>query len=535
MRGRLARALAVMLTLALWCASGPESRAAAETEAARDITSKCTFQVSEGSKKKLTDGSEKSTWTYEKIGAYAGFKLPEGVTPGRMIVEWMFDPTGVSIEEYDASQNLIRTRDQSCTFPNIVSDYPLLENTRYVVLRMTAMDQEVGEIHVYSAGELPSKVQIWDPPCEKAALMVVSAHQDDELIFFGGTIPYYGVARGYPTQVVYMANCTRHRRYEALAGLWVMGIRNYPDFINLPDGHSNSLAEGAQKWGGTEHVLGLLVERIRRYKPEVIVTHDVNGEYGHDQHQLTCRAVTKAVELASDPNQYPDSARKYGAWQVKKLYLHLYKENEIMMDWNQPLEAFNGKTALQAAQYGYAQHVSQQEYYQVVDHGKYDNAKFGLAFTTVGVDEAKNDMFEYIDLSAAGLTAFATAQAASEEPAQEEVLLVEGSLEAEGGEPETLEGESGSDGAEPESAAAQTVEDEAAVIESEPEPTPTPEPVPTEAPAAEPATTAERSGGGWLLPTALAVVGLGGAGGVIAFSNARMRRKSHRRRRRVRR
>ena len=65
------------------------------------------------------------------------------------------------------------------------------------------------------------------------------------------------------------------------------------------------------------------------------------------------------------------------------------------MDWRVPLEAFGGKTAFDMAEAAFQCHVSQLDTeYKVEDFGPYDNAKFGLAFSTVGEDESKNDFFE---------------------------------------------------------------------------------------------------------------------------------------------
>ena len=100
--------------------------------------------------------------------------------------------------------------------------------------------------------------------------------------------------------------------------------------------------------------------------------------------------------MAQDATKYPESAQAYGAWQVKKLYLHLYHENPIEMDWHQPLQAYGGKTGYEMACIGYAEHKSQQDFYQMQQGGKYDNAKFGLAYTTVGLDTGKRDFFEHI-------------------------------------------------------------------------------------------------------------------------------------------
>ena len=360
------------------------------------ITDKCAFKVSTGSTRNILDGKVTTGWTYGKVGAWVGFMIPADEIACGFIVEWDFDPTGFSIEEYDAQKNLLRTRDQSCTFPGIVSNYPLLTNTRYVVMRMTAKGQQVDQIYVYSAGAISAAAQIWEAPVEKADLMVVSTHQDDELIYLGGTIPYYAVAQQRPTVVVYMADCGRYRRKEALNGLWAMGYRNYPIFLNLKDERIESLDDTLRHWGGKDKVLRLLVEQIRRFKPEVLVAQDLNGEYGHNQHKLTAAAVYYAILAAADEQYYPESAEKYGVWQVKKLYNHLFGEHQIKMDWQTPLEELGGKSPLQVAQRGYQEHASQHDYFQVVAGGQYDNAKFGLRISTVGWDEQKNDFFENI-------------------------------------------------------------------------------------------------------------------------------------------
>jgi len=82
---------------------------------------------------------------------------------------------------------------------------------------------------------------------------------------------------------------------------------------------------------------------------------------------------------------------------VKKLYHHLYKENALEMDWETPMDALGGKTPLEVAKIGMKEHSSQTGAYAVKSHGTYDNSKFGLYFTTVGQDEAKNDFLEHID------------------------------------------------------------------------------------------------------------------------------------------
>ena len=363
---------------------------------AKNITKQCKVKVSEGKTEKMLNGSVGNGWSYTHDDAWIGIALPKDVEAGALRVEFRFEPKGFELIEYDQDQNVIRSRTQENTFPSIYTIMPLLSETRYIRLNMTAKDQVVLNLVVYSAGLLPANVQTWLPPEEKVDMMVFSTHQDDEVIFLGGTIPYSDVVCGRPTITVYMTNCTRNRRREALECLWEMGTRHYPEFINLEDKRVSSIEEGVKLWGGKDNILKEMVQRIRRYKPEVIVTQDLNGEYGHNQHKIMARAMKYAIEAAADETQYPDSYKMYGAWQVKKLYLHLYEENQIRMDWKTPQPALGGLTLLKVAQNGMEKHASQTKYYSVKDSGQYDNALFGLALTTVGEDVQKNDFFENI-------------------------------------------------------------------------------------------------------------------------------------------
>lgn len=258
---------------------------------------------------------------------------------------------------------------------------------------------QLSEVVLYTEGTLPEDVHDWQPPHDKADLLVVSAHCDDELIFFGGTIPYYAGEKKLAVQVVYMANGDRARVDEALNGLWYAGVRNAPVFLPFQDVYTETLRLALLNWG-EEETTGALVGLIRRFEPEVIVSHDLEGEYGHGAHRATAYCLMQAVPQAADSAAFPDSAETYGTWQAKKLYLHLYPENQITMNWNQPLNAFGGKTALEVANEAYHMHVSQLEYHKnVYGTGDYSSLLFGLAYSKVGQDAAKDDFFEHVSLA----------------------------------------------------------------------------------------------------------------------------------------
>ena len=80
-----------------------------------------------------------------------------------------------------------------------------------------------------------------------------------------------------------------------------------------------------------------------------------------------------------------------------KLYLHRWRENEIVFDWSQPLSAFGGRSGFDVADEAFKKHVSQKKtHYHVYRNGTYDSQRMGLYWSAVGPDEAKNDIFEHV-------------------------------------------------------------------------------------------------------------------------------------------
>ncbi|MBQ8080714.1 MAG: PIG-L family deacetylase [Clostridia bacterium] len=59
-------------------------------------------------------------------------------------------------------------------------------------------------------------------------MLLLSAHPDDELLWFGGTLPTYAGERGKQVQLVYLAHGDARRKNELLDGLWTCGVHAYP-------------------------------------------------------------------------------------------------------------------------------------------------------------------------------------------------------------------------------------------------------------------------------------------------------------------
>ena len=285
----------------------------------------------------------------------------------------------------------------------------------------------IADIYAFSEGELPDWVQIWQPPCEAADLLLISSHSDDEQLFFLGVLPYYAGEKELEVQVAYVIQhfevngvANHQRPHEQLDGLWTVGVKHYPVMSDFPDLYAQSKdravafsqAEKVFEAAGVTYddFVGYMTECIRRFKPSVVVSHDLDGEYGHGTHVLAAAALTEAIQYTSDASKYPDSAKEYGVWTIDKLYLHLYEENEIVMNYDVPLERFGGKTAYEVACEGFACHKSQHWtwFYKWI-YGSEDNpytkasqirtyspCKYGLYYTNVGADKEGGDFFENI-------------------------------------------------------------------------------------------------------------------------------------------
>lgn len=272
-------------------------------------------------------------------------------------------------------------------------------------------EASLNELRIFSPGELPDWVQCWRKiPAGEADLLLLSTHGDDEQLFFAGLLPWYAAEQGKRVQVVYFTdhrNMVPYRVHEMLNGLWAVGVRDYPVFGAFPDYYTFDREDAYDFYENQGYskrdLLAFVVENLRYYRPLVAVGHDVEGEYGHGMHQLTADLLMQAAEAAGETQQFPDSAEQYGTYQVPKTYLHLYGENQIVMNWDIPLERFGGKTAYEVTRdLGFAAHESQLADFAWYFHGanraseveRYSPCKFGLYQSIVGPDVTGGDFFE---------------------------------------------------------------------------------------------------------------------------------------------
>ncbi len=180
-------------------------------------------------------------------------------------------------------------------------------------------------------------------------LLCILAHPDDESLGLGGILAKYA-AEGVET---YLVTATRGeqgwfgppeenpgpealgkiREQELREAAGVLGLRE----VTLLDYHDGELQKAEQAV-----LLGELVGHIRRVQPDVVVSFDHNGVYGHPDHIAATRATTAAVVAAADGNfrdaagPAPHAVSKlyYFAWthEVQEAYERAFGELVMYID-----------------------------------------------------------------------------------------------------------------------------------------------------------------------------------------------------------
>ncbi len=304
-----------------------------------------------------------------------------GVLPAPFTVS-LLDAAGKTVRQYDGDRYW---NDGTAIEPGVCG------------VRLTAVeDTELCTLVPFEGGA-PSDRHAWEPTPEKADFLVIATHPDDDALNMGNVIATYGKQLGYTGTILWCCTRERVRRTEALNGAAVMGLTQYPLMAGLPDISQRNRSKYENRFL-LEDVENTIIRYLRQVKPEVVVTHDVDGEYGHWQHKRVSEAVRLAVEDAANPAFDPASAELYGTWQVKKLYIHLYPQNTVFISATEPLSAFGGMTGWEIAKAAYGCHLSQElSNHPCNNEGVHSLEKFGLAFTTVGPDTpGHNDLLENI-------------------------------------------------------------------------------------------------------------------------------------------
>ena len=195
-----------------------------------------------------------------------------------------------------------------------------------------------------TAVEGVAEVEAFTPLDHPRRLLLVHAHPDDETIGTGATMARYAAEHALVTLVT----CTlgeegevlepglehlaadkddalgAHRIGELAAACEALGVRDHR-FLGGPGrwrdsgmmGTPANDREGCFWRADLDEAVRELVGVIREVRPQVVVTYDENGGYGHPDHIQAHRVTVAAFDAAGDASYAPGSGEP---WQAAKLY-----------------------------------------------------------------------------------------------------------------------------------------------------------------------------------------------------------------------
>ena len=159
---------------------------------------------------------------------------------------------------------------------------------------------------------------------EHRTLLAVFAHPDDESFGIGGTLARY--AAGGVRVVLACATMGEAGEMkdpglgsvEQLAEIRERELRCACDVLGISElhllGYRDSGMAGspdnddprALVQADPAEVVGKIVRVIRQVRPQVVVTFEEGGGYGHPDHMAIHRHTVAAFQAAGDPSQYPE-------------------------------------------------------------------------------------------------------------------------------------------------------------------------------------------------------------------------------------
>lgn len=165
-------------------------------------------------------------------------------------------------------------------------------------------------------------------PSTPPSLMGVFAHPDDESLLAGGTIAQH-TAAGNRTAVVTTTWAADSPRAAHLADALDELGAGEPRMLGYADARNPSSAPGRPRLidAPLDEAIARLVHHMRRFRPDIVTTHDVLGQMtGHPDHRRTHQITLLACEAAGVPHLYPEAG---DPWQPQALYAATHPDSGV--------------------------------------------------------------------------------------------------------------------------------------------------------------------------------------------------------------
>lgn len=140
-------------------------------------------------------------------------------------------------------------------------------------------------------------------------LMCILAHPDDESLGTGGILARYA-AEGVATFLVtatrgqhgWQGNAAAYPGSQALGQMREAELRAAAQVLGLREVVFLDYQDGELDRANPAEAIGQLVAHVRRVRPDVVVTFDPTGLYGHPDHIAISQFATAAIVASADPS-----------------------------------------------------------------------------------------------------------------------------------------------------------------------------------------------------------------------------------------
>lgn len=171
-----------------------------------------------------------------------------------------------------------------------------------------------------------------------ARLLGVFAHPDDETFCAGGTFARYAkdgaeimvvsATRGQAGQIRDARVATR----RTIAAVRETELRVACERLGVAHVRCWDYLDGALAEADFHGLVGQVVEVIREFRPDVVVSFGPDGGYGHPDHIAISAAATAACRQARDPASYPGQlAAGLAPHQPDRLYHSYFPPHDVLL------------------------------------------------------------------------------------------------------------------------------------------------------------------------------------------------------------
>jgi LmbE family N-acetylglucosaminyl deacetylase len=196
-------------------------------------------------------------------------------------------------------------------------------------------------------------------------LMCVVAHPDDECFAFGGALALYA-ERGVETYVVCLtdgqaaSNRGEAATGEALGAIRREEFRRSCEVLGVTRQELMDFQDGQLEFVEFPVAAGRLVERMRRFRPDVVMTFGGDGGQNiHADHMMGSTLTTAAFHWAGQAKRYAELGTPHKAKRLYYVTANFHMPDRppaMMMPWTVTLDI---RSVLERKYEAFRQHVSQ--------------------------------------------------------------------------------------------------------------------------------------------------------------------------------